>query len=505
MTRNPSVPKRCLVVLPTLNEAAAITAVLNEVLEAGHVLDLIGCSIKVIAVDDGSVDGTLEVAMEFARSTGMDLEVHPGPRGGLGAAVLAGLRLAVSENPTVIVCLDADGQHDARDIPTLIRAHLARESDVTIGSRWTRGGRSPGTSTFRSIGSKAGNAVFRLVTGTRNVSDATTAFRVYSPRAAEFLLESQVRNYRGYAFFSGCIALAEAAGYSISEVPITFRPRYGGASKLTSTEVKRFFGTLSQMRADRRLIPPNPAGEYLATDELDLLSEAKRWQELLVDAVSPGGQHEPPALVVEVGAGRGAVIREFHRRFPDARLLAVEPDARNFSELRRTVGELGPSVSAHRGTIATIADWPDVIGKVDRVVYINVLEHIYDDGSELVAAARLLRPGGTLAVAVPALQQIYGTVDARSGHFRRYSAEQLRTLVASSGLEVLETRYLDPMGVIPYWLYFRFLNRASFSSGSVKLFDRAYVPVIRAMQSGPLRRLPGKTVVCIGRRQDGLT
>ncbi|MFT3851525.1 MAG: bifunctional glycosyltransferase/class I SAM-dependent methyltransferase [Ilumatobacteraceae bacterium] len=490
-------PKSCVVVLPTRNEADAITAVLSEVHEGTGVLDLIGCSTRVLLVDDGSVDGTVEMARDFAASVGLGLEVQEGPGDGLGAAVLAGMRSALADDPDVIVCLDADGQHDARDIPTLIRAHFARKSDITIGSRWTRGGRSPGTSLFRSTGSKVGNGVFRLVTGTREVTDATTAFRVYSPRVARFLVDSKVGEYRGYAFFSGCIALAEAAGYVIDEVPITFRPRYGGASKLTPAEVRRFFKTLSQMRRDRRLLPPNVGDEYLASAELDLLSEARHWQELLVGTATQAVT-ETPELVVEVGAGRGAVVAEIRRRYPAARIIAVEPDARNYAELVRTVAGLG--IETERGTIGTLAERDDVAAQTDLVAYVNVLEHIDDDLGELTAAAGLLRPGGTLFVAVPALQGIYGPVDARSGHFRRYDAVGLRRLFIEAGLEVVDASYVDPIGIVPYWLYFRVLNRASFSTGSVKVFDRAYVPVIRALRTGPLSKLPGKTVVCVGRK-----
>jgi dolichol-phosphate mannosyltransferase len=245
-------PQSCVVVLPTRNEADAIVAVLSEVQQAAEILRGFGCTSHVIVVDDASADGTVDLAREFARVTALSVEIRPGPSAGLGAAVLDGVRLASDRKPDVIVCLDADGQHDARDVPTLLRAHFARRSDITIGSRWTRGGQSPGTSTLRLLGSRTGNLLFRSMTGTRHVSDATTAFRVLSPRAAAFLLDSGLIEYRGYAFFSGCIALADGAGLSISEVPITFRPRYGGVSKLTAAEVRRFFASLSRMRVDRR-------------------------------------------------------------------------------------------------------------------------------------------------------------------------------------------------------------------------------------------------------------
>ena len=66
---------------------------------------------------------------------------------------------------------------------------------------------------------------------------------------------------------------------------------------------------------------------------------------------------------------------------------------------------------------------------------------------------------------------------------------------------MVDSSYIDPIGVLPYWFYFRLLNRASFSTGSVKVFDRAYVPVIKAMRAGPLAHLPGKTVVAVGRKR----
>ena len=94
--------------------------------------------------------------------------------------------------------------------------------------------------------------MFRAITGTRGVKDATTSFRIYSPEALRFLLTTDSRRYRGYSFFSTTIALAEAAGLSITEVPIEFRPRYNGHSKLSGHEVWRYFRSLPELREERR-------------------------------------------------------------------------------------------------------------------------------------------------------------------------------------------------------------------------------------------------------------
>ena len=118
------------------------------------------------------------------------------------------------------------------------------------------------------VGSRAGNTVFRSVTGTRGVKDATTSFRIYSPRLARHLLGTPSKRFGGYSFFSTTVALAEAAGFRISEVPITFRPRYSGTSKFNRQEAGSFFRTLSALRRERRAVAHVRESEYRATDEL---------------------------------------------------------------------------------------------------------------------------------------------------------------------------------------------------------------------------------------------
>lgn len=243
-----------MVVLPVYNEADSIRAVLAEVREAAHRLDLTGVDTTCVIVDDESPDGTGAIASAYAELVGLELHVISGKKNGLGAACLRGFAAALEFEPTAVVTLDGDGQHNPSDIPTVYRALLARAADIAIGSRWTRGGSAPGTSPSRSVGSLVGNWMFRAVTGTRGVKDATTSFRAYSPAVLRFLLTTESQRYVGYSFFSTTIALAEGAGFSITEVPIEFRPRYNGHSKLNRDEVRRYFRSLPQLRRERRAL-----------------------------------------------------------------------------------------------------------------------------------------------------------------------------------------------------------------------------------------------------------
>jgi dolichol-phosphate mannosyltransferase len=323
-------PWRMVVVLASYNEARSIVPVLTEIKEASVALALSNVEVEVLLVDDSS-DDTPDVARATADQLGLKFDVVRGTSNGLGQAMLLGMREALQREPHSIVTLDADGQHNPLMIPTLHRAFAARDDDILIGSRWARGGTSPGTSWFRTTGSRLGNRVFRVVTGTRGVRDATTSFRVYSPRAVRFLLRSRSERFDGYSFFSTSVALSEAAGLSISEVPITFRPRYSGTSKFDRSEAIRFFTTLPTLREERRKAANIDSDlGYLASDELTLLSQAKRWNRLLVDETLDGLDAGAISNILEVGCGHGAILAALRSRFPSARIVGLEPDSANF-------------------------------------------------------------------------------------------------------------------------------------------------------------------------------
>ena len=489
-----------VVVLAVYNEADSITAVLAEVHEAAGRLRPTGVRTSVVLVDDESPDETGDLAVDFAGKIGLPLYLVRGRREGLGSAMLRGLTEALKHSPDQIVTLDGDGQHNPADIPTLHRAFTARRADIVVGSRWTRGGSAPGTSRARVAGSRFGNLVFRAITGTRGVRDATTSFRVYSPRVVRFLLSIDSKRYSGYSFFSTTVALAEAAGYSITEVPIEFRPRYSGQSKLNRREAWRYFSTLGSLREERR----SQAGQgheapYRATDEIELLSMAKGWNRFVVHNALVGVAPSEVRHIVEVGAGLGGVTTVLAERFPNAAVVSIEPDEANYTALKNTfpadgrLCQLSGTLSDHQVAVKNLP--PDV------VLYVNVLEHILDDAGELKRAADVLPSGGVLSIFVPALHWLYGPIDAKSGHFRRYSLDSLREVVENAGFDVKHIRYVDRLGIGPYWWNYRVLNKSGISRGSVWAFDRVFVPTMRLADEF-LRSVPfGKNLVCVARRR----
>ena len=241
-------PRNGVVLLATLGERQTIRFVLEEVAESVRLLQESGYSFQVLIVDDSQdTDYNRHVEQSFIdlRISG---KVIDGPQEGLGAAIVYGFEQALLDpNVGFIVNLDADGQHDARQMPDLVRAHFATQSQITIGSRWTKGGSAPGLSFKRKVLSRVSAAMLHRVGVPSSVKDPTTSFRVYSRSAIEASFKT-VTDFNGYAFFGGMIAVSSREGAKISEVPIQFRPRWAGESKM---KLARIVETATQLLSIR--------------------------------------------------------------------------------------------------------------------------------------------------------------------------------------------------------------------------------------------------------------
>ena len=197
-----------VVLLATLGERQTIRYVLEEVAESIRVLEASKYQFKVLIVDD-SRDSEFN---EHVNATFNDLQISgmviDGPKNGLGGAIVYGFEKVLAD-PTIgfVVNLDADGQHDARQMPDLVRAHFATQSSITIGSRWTKGGSAPGLSFKRKVLSRVSALLLHRVGVPSSVKDPTTSFRIYSRDAIEDSFK-QVIDFNGYAFFGGMIAVS---------------------------------------------------------------------------------------------------------------------------------------------------------------------------------------------------------------------------------------------------------------------------------------------------------
>jgi apolipoprotein N-acyltransferase len=225
---------RALVVLPTYDERATIEEVLAGVLATGPNVDA-------LVVDDNSPDGTAGLVASIAERTGRVRLIRRAGKQGLASAYVAGFAEALAGGYDVVVEMDADLSHRPEDLPALI-AGSAR-FDLTIGSRYVPGGAVSNWSRARLALSKAGNAYARAALGLP-VRDATSGFRAYRRAALEALLKEGV-TADGYGFQIELVRRAHRMGYTIGEVPITFREREHGHSKISRSIVLEALGKVA--------------------------------------------------------------------------------------------------------------------------------------------------------------------------------------------------------------------------------------------------------------------
>ena len=220
---------RVLVVTPTYNEAENLPATLEALLG-------VGVPLEVLVVDDASPDGTGELADRAAASEPRVHVLHRPSKDGLGRAYLAGFAWALEHGYDVVVEFDADGSHPAEALPAMLEALEAdAATGLVIGSRWVPGGRLVDWPASRRLLSRTANAYARVMLRLP-VKDVTAGYRAYRAGVLDEIAH-QVVDSRGYCFQIDLTIRTHDAGWRIREVPITFRERRAGVSKMSGDVV----------------------------------------------------------------------------------------------------------------------------------------------------------------------------------------------------------------------------------------------------------------------------
>ncbi len=215
------------VVLPTYEEADNLGEVVARL---RRVLDAAGESHRILIVDDASPDGTGVVADRLAAEHSEVLVLHRRAKAGIGAAYAAGFDVALQHGAGLVVQMDADLSHDPADVPRLLAVARAG-ADVVIGSRYVAGGGVQGWPAWRRLLSRFGSYYARSMLDS-NVHDLTGGFKCFR-RAALKRIEHGGARTRGYAFQVELTHRAVAADLRVVEIPIVFRERRHGRSKMS--------------------------------------------------------------------------------------------------------------------------------------------------------------------------------------------------------------------------------------------------------------------------------
>jgi dolichol-phosphate mannosyltransferase len=213
-----------LVVLPTYNEAENIDRVLRRIRGA-----LEGAT--VLVVDDGSPDGTADIAERVGKELGRIEVLRRDHKSGLGSAYRDGFRWGLQRGFDACVEMDADLQHEPEALPALV-APLSQGHDLVIGSRYVRGGSIPDWTLSRRLLSRGGNIYASALLGL-GVADSTAGFRAYSSTVLEGLDLDRIKA-EGYGFQIEMTYQTKRSGASVIEIPIRFLDRVDGESKMSA-------------------------------------------------------------------------------------------------------------------------------------------------------------------------------------------------------------------------------------------------------------------------------
>jgi dolichol-phosphate mannosyltransferase len=215
-----------LVVIPTYNELENLGPIVRRLHEALP-------NVHVLVVDDGSPDGTGELADELAAGDDRVQVMHRTEKTGLGVAYVAGFRWGLAKDYATIVEMDADGSHAPEDLPRILDA--LGDADLVIGSRYVPGGSVVNWPMRREILSRGANLYSRLALGVK-INDITAGFRAYRREVLENLALDEIASH-GYCFQIDLTWRTVDAGFETVEVPITFTEREIGESKMSGSIV----------------------------------------------------------------------------------------------------------------------------------------------------------------------------------------------------------------------------------------------------------------------------
>ena len=229
------------VIVPTYDEAENIRPITAAILESLP-------AATILVVDDGSPDGTGQIADELAAADPRIRVRHRTAKQGLGRAYLDGFGVALGGGATVVIQMDADFSHDPAALPALVAPIEAGEADLVIGSRYTKGGGVVDWGIGRRLISRGGSIFARIVLGLRP-SDLTGGFKAWRSTTLAAVPFDGI-HAGGYVFQIEMTYRASRAGARIREVPITFRDRRVGQSKMSRRIVVEALVVVVQLRLD---------------------------------------------------------------------------------------------------------------------------------------------------------------------------------------------------------------------------------------------------------------
>ncbi len=449
------------VVMPAYNEKQTIREIVARVLA----VDLGPIQKELVIVDDGSTDGTRDLLREMDGKSGVRVLFQPRNMG-KGAAVWTGLRASTGD---VVVIQDADLEYDPTEYPLLLGPILDGKADIVYGSRFLGNPHGHRVLYFwHTVGNRLLTFMSNVFTNL-NLTDMETCYKMMTREVVD-RLDLESKRFGIEPEITCKVARMRAR---IFEVPISYSGRtYEEGKKIGLKDA--FQAVWVILKFFRWEAPRGDVGT-MTLRRMAALAPYNRW---LHDRF----ERHLGQRILEVGSGVGNQTRYFVDR---ERVVASDVEAHYVRELATSFGSLSNVRIASFLFPLSAADRDALLAeRIDTVVCLNVLEHIEDDRTTLRDFGSILPPGGRLALLVPALPALYGSLDIYLRHYRRYERDALAALVTEAGFTIDEIRYVNRPGVAGWWLNSRVLKRKVLPKGQLGAF-RWLLPLLKSEERNP--------------------
>jgi glycosyltransferase involved in cell wall biosynthesis len=470
------------ILVPVYNERTVVERSLSLVLAASLPENM---ERELIIVDDCSTDGTLDILDRLAAADSRIRLIRHQVNQGKGAAV----RTAIG-NATGDFCLvqDADLEYDPSEYVKLLRPLLDGHADAVFGSRYLAGEQSRVLPFWHSMINKGLTLVSNMFSNL-NVTDMETCYKVFR---TDLLKSIPIRSNR-FGFEPEITMKVSKRKLRVYEVPISYHGRtYEEGKKIGWRDGIKALGVILHFWVVDDL--------YVASygrGLLNSLTGTPQYLSWLTRVLRP----HLGDTVLEAGAGLGNLTGRLMAR--KLSYVAGEKDPLYLHALRnrflRTpnvkVCQLDPE------NPADFAAWIDGSDaeKYDTALCVNVLETADDPASVLRSLHGSLKHNGRIVVLVPQGQALYGSLDRAMGHKRRFSKTDLTVLLETAGFRVEQTRQLNKVGSVSWWMFGKLLGRKKIAKAPLKLFDKTVWVWRRIDGMMPWR---GLSLIAVAQRKD---